>query len=678
MTGPTVRNRLGDTISPYLLQHKDNPVHWFPWGDDALRQARQRDLPILLSIGYAACHWCHVMAHESFEDESTAALMNEHFINIKVDREERPDIDHLYMSALHAFGEQGGWPLTVFLTPDGKPFWGGTYFPPTARYGRPGFKDVLLAISTAWHERRFALESSGTEIITQLARPLAASTVPLDQKFLQQAATRLLNVMDQIQGGTKGAPKFPNVPLLEFLEQAHHASGNPDFVQPVDLTLQKLCLGGIYDHIGGGLCRYSTDELWLVPHFEKMLYDNALFVDLLTHAFQRRPHPLYRRRVYETIAWMIRDLKSQRPAFAASVDADSADGEGSFYVWTPSEVQALLGADAANFCALYDISESGNWENRSIPNLLSAHGDHIADESIIAPHLQRLRVSRETSRAIPATDDKILADWNGLAVTALARASHIFGEPDWLKLARDIFHFLTESMLLVPTPCHTHRQGRQGTPATASDFAFAAEAALAIYQATGEEFYIGAASNLLRQLDISYRDPDNGLYTVAASTTADLPARLISTLDEAIPNHHGRSINAMIRLYHYTGDSIWRDRADQLLAALAGVIPQNIFGHASLLTALDLRLNTIQLVLLGEKNLPGYTDFLTEIHRLPLRQTIFQQIADTATLPAYHPAAGKEAVEGKLTAYLCLAERCSLPIMTADKLIPTFNAMIAA
>lgn len=662
MTGFHFTNRLGDTVSPYLLQHKNNPVHWFPWGEEALRAAQSLDRPILLSIGYAACHWCHVMAHESFEDESIAALMNELFINIKVDREERPDIDHLYMSALHALGEQGGWPLTMFLSPDGTPFWGGTYFPPVSRYGRPGFPDILRAVDNAWKEKRFALESTGRKLSAALLKREPGSASVLSDEMLDQAARRLHSVMDIERGGTKGAPKFPNAPLLELLERAYERSGDPAYTIALDLTLNKLCLGGIYDHIGGGLCRYSTDAEWLVPHFEKMLYDNAQLIDLLAHAYRRTGNPLFRRRIDETIAWMRRDLKGSRPAFAASLDADSDGTEGAFYIWSPTQIENVLGEHAEQLCATYDITPGGNWEGHSIPNLLEDKDGSVA-ESIPPAWLKALRVSRETSRPHPGTDDKLLADWNALAVSALARASALCHEPAWLNTASEHLRFLAESMLAGDRPIHTVRDGQPGPPAVASDYAFTADAALAVYEAKQDKTWFILAETLLRRLDRDFLDADSGLYTLSARQTSDIPLRLVSTADEATPNAHGPAISAFVRLYHFTGDSIWLARADDLLARLTTDTLQNIYGHASILNALDLRLHAVQCVLVGDRQDPaGQALIAAATALLPSRKTIHFFCSAEDTLPKGHPAAGKTAIDGRPTLYICIGETCSLPI----------------
>ena len=379
-------NLLRHERSPYLLQHADNPVHWRPWGPAALAEARSTNRPILLSVGYAACHWCHVMAHESFEDPETAALMNQLFVNIKVDREERPDIDSIYMNALHALGEQGGWPLTMFLTPAGAPFWGGTYFPPEPRWGRPGFRQVLQGIAEAYQRGDAAVETNAAALLRAVAAMSATRPGDLPGPTLLDSVRRsLLSLVDRERGGLRGAPKFPNPPIFRFLWQESRRTGDEDAAAAVHALLRAMSQGGIYDHLGGGYARYSTDAEWLVPHFEKMLYDNAQILELLAFAHAARADPLYAARAEETVGWLIRDMSAElvegRAAFAASEDADSEGEEGRFYVWTETEIDELLGADAAAFKTAYDVTPGGNWEGRTILRRIAPAGDPAFEQS---------------------------------------------------------------------------------------------------------------------------------------------------------------------------------------------------------------------------------------------------------------------------------------------------------
>src|SRR5215469_4910453 len=412
------RNRLGDETSPYLLQHKDNPVHWRAWGEEALADAKAQDKPILLSVGYAACHWCHVMAHESFENPAIAGLMNDLYINIKVDREERPDLDAIYQHALALLGEQGGWPLTMFLSPDGEPFWGGTYFPPEPRWGRPGFAQVLQGIAQTFRAEHDKVEKN---------------VLPLRD-------------VDPLNGGIGTAPKFPQCGIFELLWRGWKRSRQAPFRDAVLRTLTTICQGGIYDHLGGGFARYSVDARWLAPHFEKMLYDNAELIDLLTLVWQEVRDPLYAQRVAETIGWLEREMVTSSGGFASSLDADSEHEEGKFYVWSAAEIDSLLGDDSAVFKDFYDVSPDGNWEGHNILNRL----DHpaLADEAtetMLARCREKLFAVR-IPRVRPGLDDKVLADWNGLMIAALAHAGLVFQRPDWLALAERGFAFVERDM----------------------------------------------------------------------------------------------------------------------------------------------------------------------------------------------------------------------------------------
>ncbi|MEZ5828084.1 MAG: thioredoxin domain-containing protein [Hyphomicrobiales bacterium] len=411
-------NQLGAETSPYLLQHKDNPVHWRPWGPEALAEAKAANKPILLSVGYAACHWCHVMAHESFEDEDTARVMNDLFVNIKVDREERPDVDAIYMGALHQLGEQGGWPLTMFLTPDAEPFWGGTYFPKEDRFGRPAFVRVLNEVARIYRDEHGKVRQNADYLKEKLApQPGAAATTALNDAILFDLARRFLGAVDPVHGGIRGAPKFPQTQFFEFLWRASLRYGLQSFHEAVDLTLTHIAQGGIYDHLGGGFARYSVDERWLVPHFEKMLYDNALLLDLMTESWRETKSPLYAQRIDETIGWLLREMKSEG-AFAASLDADSEDEEGKFYVWSLAEIEEVLGKDDAKlFAEIYDVTPEGNFEGHTILNRLDALDLRDAEtEARLAamraklferrPSRRTSRLRRQDPRRLERTDDR--------------------------------------------------------------------------------------------------------------------------------------------------------------------------------------------------------------------------------------------------------------------------------
>ena len=450
------QNRLSRETSPYLLQHQHNPVHWWPWGPDALAEAKRTNKPILLSVGYAACHWCHVMAHESFEDEATAAAMNELFVSIKVDREERPDIDQIYMNALHLLGEQGGWPLTMFLAPDGSPFWGGTYFPKTSQYGRVAFTDVLREVARIFRDEPNKIAQNRNSLVAKLAeRARSDNPANIGITELDSAATSIARATDPVNGGLRGAPKFPQCAMLEFLWRAGARTKDDRFFLTTELALTRMSQGGIYDHLGGGYARYSVDDKWLVPHFEKMLYDNAQILDMLALDYARIKNPLFRERAAETVGWLRREMTTPEGGFASSLDADSEGEEGKFYVWSLKEIEHALGpADAAPysagdsaafFAAKYDVSHNGNFENSNILTRLNGLAD-TSDEVGRLAMLRSMLQQERTKRVRPGLDDKVLADWNGLMIAALAHSAAAFDAPDWIEMARTAFDFVARSM----------------------------------------------------------------------------------------------------------------------------------------------------------------------------------------------------------------------------------------
>ena len=505
-------NRLAQATSPYLLQHQHNPVDWRQWGPEALNEAKTQNKPILLSVGYAACHWCHVMAHELFEDEATARVMNELFVNIKVDREERPDIDQIYMSALHLLGEQGGWPLTMFLTPAGEPVWGGTYFPKDSRYGRPAFTDVLREVARLFREEPTKIEQNRAALLARLAeKARPKDKVTIGTRELDSYAKQIGNMFDSVNGGLRGAPKFPQPSILEMIWRAGMRSGDTRFFETVEHSLERMCEGGIYDHLGGGFSRYSVDERWLVPHFEKMLYDNAQLLELLALAYARSGNPLFAQRARETVGWLAREMTTPEGGFAASLDADSEGEEGKFYVWSKAEIVALLGADDGKFFAKhYDVSEEGNFEGQNILNRLKDSGRTVADEQRLAPLLDKLLAAR-ASRVRPGLDDKVLADWNGLMIAALVNAGILLDEPEWIAMGARAFDFIAKEMTrdinIEQRLGHSWRAGKLLFPGLASDFAAMIRAALSLYEATGNARLSGARVGVAGRARCALRRP---------------------------------------------------------------------------------------------------------------------------------------------------------------------------
>jgi uncharacterized protein YyaL (SSP411 family) len=672
-------NRLGSETSPYLLQHKDNPVHWRPWDEAALEEARASGKPILLSVGYAACHWCHVMAHESFEDEATARVMNDLFVNIKVDREERPDVDAIYMGALHELGEHGGWPLTMFLTSDAEPFWGGTYFPKEERYGRPAFVRVLNEVARIYRDEKDKVRQNA-DVLKERLKPRArgAGAAPPSEATLADLARRLVQAVDPVNGGIRGAPKFPQAQFFQLLWRAGLRYGLPNPLEAVDLTLTHIAQGGIYDHLGGGFSRYSVDERWLVPHFEKMLYDNAQLIEMMTEAWRENKSPLYAQRIEETIGWLFREMTVEGAAFAASLDADSEGEEGKFYVWSLAEIEEVLGADDAKlFAEIYGVTAEGNFEGRNILNRLGAIELRDAvTEGRLDTMREKLFVHR-ASRVRPGFDDKVLADWNGLMIAALANAAGAFGRADWLEAAERAFNFVSRRMTANGRLLHAWRAGEAKAPASANDYANMIKAALALANVTGKSDYVRRAREWADALDTHYWSAELGGYYFAADDTSDLIVRPFSGQDEATPNANATMVSNLVALYLWTGEERYRDRAESVLRGFAGAMTENVLAHAGLLgAALDAMAPALVVIIVPEGC--DATPLRRALKDVSLPNAVVHAVCagegGVAALPASSPAHGKTAIEGKPTAYICIGPQCSLPVTDPAALADSVRA----
>jgi uncharacterized protein len=606
-------NRLADETSPYLRQHADNPVDWYPWGDEAFTAARRDDKPVLLSVGYSACHWCHVMAHESFEDPDVAALMNELFVNIKVDREERPDVDEIYMEAVQALTGQGGWPMTVFLTPDGRPFFGGTYFPKTRRGGMIAFPELCRRIDELWRTRRDDIDAQAGQLTGALGR--SALVEPGDGSpggdALEAAVKTLRQQHDDARGGFGGAPKFPQAMSLDLLVRAvaRQPSPDPDIQGIVETSLDAMASGGIYDHLGGGFARYSVDAVWLVPHFEKMLYDQALLARAYLHAWQVLGHERYRQVLDETIGYVLRDLRHPDGGFFSAEDADSEGEEGRFYVWTVDEVTAALDGDrdlADEALAFYGVTPGGNFEGRTILNRI-----HARDRGRVGlsrpPRIEearaRLFAARE-HRVRPGLDDKVLTEWNGLMLAALAEAAAATGRRDWLDAAMGTGEFLLRSLRRSDGRWLRSWQADGGARhlAYAADHAALVDAFVRLAEATGQARWIDAArSTAGALLDLFWDDERGGLFTTG-SDAERLVARNKDLMDNATPSANSLAAVALLRLAALTGEARYRERAEQILRLTGSLAIQHptAFGH--LLAAVDLAANGIdEVVVAGER-----------------------------------------------------------------------------
>lgn len=661
-------NRLHLETSPYLLQHKDNPVHWRAWNKAALDEAKETGKPILLSIGYAACHWCHVMAHESFEDQATADLMNDHFVNIKVDREERPDIDAIYMGALHHLGQRGGWPLTMFLNGDGHPFWGGTYFPKQPMYGQPAFQDVLRQVAEIYRSQQDKVAHNAQALTDALKHTRTDSGPNISDSMIEDLTARMVRAVDPDYGGINGAPKFPQWSFFWLLWRGAIRYRNPEAQKAVESTLHWICQGGIYDHLAGGFARYSVDEQWLVPHFEKMLYDNALLIDLMTDVWRESQSPLLKTRVSATVAWLLSEMIAEGGGFAASLDADSEGEEGKFYVWSPDEVRAVLGDDdAAFFAEWYDVTEHGNWEGKSILNRLKRSRLGPDDIENRLTELRNKVLAARTARIRPGWDDKVLADWNGLMIAALARASRVFDRPAWLEAAENAFGFICSHMVHDGRLAHAHRAGRISAPATASDYANMIWAALRLHEVTLKSTYLVQAEAWTKRLNDKYWLTGQGGYAMTADDTDDVIIRMRIATDDATPNANGVMLSNLAHLFVLTGNIDYQQRAEDLRASFAGDVAANLVGHSGFVAA---SIDTIspQLVVVAAHKDTASAPLTEELNRVSLPGA-FEYIVDESR-GADGLAMGiadKTTVAGTVTGYCCVGPQCSPPVQGRDE-----------
>ncbi len=662
------RNELDKETSPYLLQHKDNPVHWRGWSKEALDDAKANNKPILLSVGYAACHWCHVMAHESFENAETAQLMNDNFISIKVDREERPDIDSIYQMALQTMGQQGGWPLTMFLTPAGEPIGGGTYFPPEEKFGRPAFKQVLQDVSRIMRDTPDQVEKTRTAIRERLDSLWTTDKKrQITRNHLDLAAKKSAQAIDIFSGGLEGAPKFPQVPLTELLWRAFLRTGARPFAQSVVLTLDNMCQGGIYDHVGGGFARYSVDESWLVPHFEKMLYDNASLIDVLTLLWQGTRSPLYKQRIDETAEFLIREMVTEGGGFASSLDADSEGEEGKFYVWSEAEIDQVLTPERSGlFKQVYDVRPTGNWEGKTILHRLRVMNYLSPEqEALLAGQRKQLFKARER-RVHPARDDKVLADWNGLAIAALANAAAVFQKAEYHLPAVRAFWFVAEKMVDPKSGgdrlLHSHRLDRAQHKATLDDYASMSRAALALFETTGDQRYLNKVVLWARALDRHFWDDERGGYFTTANDADDLFIRAKLGNDNAWPNGNGLMMQVLTRLSLITGDGRYRKRAEEIINAFGSDIERAFLNCSSLLNGFDFLLSPLQITVIRPEQDPRAAPLFRAIYDKSLPNRLVSVHKPDEELPKQHPAHGKGMIEGKPTVYVCLGSVCSAPI----------------
>ncbi len=645
-------NRLQNSHSPYLLQHAENPVDWYPWGEEALRKARDEDKPIFLSIGYAACHWCHVMAHESFEDEATAAYLNEHFVCIKVDREERPDLDRIYMNAVQAMTGGGGWPMSVFLTPEGYPFYGGTYFPPEPRYGLPSFRQVLEAIVEAWQNRRAELLHGGRRLAQAIEKQgritVHLRSEQINREALYAAFRSLQQSFDRIHGGWGGAPKFPQPMILEFLLRYHRIDGNDDALGMVTHTLEAMARGGMYDQLGGGFHRYSVDERWLVPHFEKMLYDNAQLARVYLHGWQATGIPFFRTIAQETLDYVAREMLDPAGGFYASQDADSEGQEGKFFVWTEAEVRAALGGDADRFMAAYGVTADGNWEGK---NILTFKAD-LEQRPALAGACRRLFETRRR-RIPPARDDKVLTAWNGLMLAAFAEAARAWDRADYAQIARRNADFLLcelrgENGRL----WRSWHRGHAHLNGYLEDYACLIEGLLELYQTTFEPRWYTAAQELTETMIRRFWSPDVGFYDTGDDHET-LITRPRDLEDNATPSGNALAATVLLKMAALAAEPHYADLAHRLLAPMQPLLTQSPLGFGQWLQALAYTLSRPQEVaIVGEPDAED-TQALLHVVRSDYRPFLVAACGEPGPPPAVPLLRERTLSGGRATAYVC-------------------------
>ena len=682
MTGKQHTNQLINETSPYLLQHAHNPVDWYPWGPEALERSRKEDKPILLSIGYSACHWCHVMEHESFENEDIAKMMNDNFVCIKVDREERPDLDSIYMNAVQMMTGHGGWPMTMFLTPDLKPFYGGTYYPPEDRRGMAGFPKVLTAIADSYRNRRPEILASADAITAELKKGdrFVASNELLTTEVLNSAFSALTGSFDQRHGGFGGAPKFPPSMTLMFLLRHHKRTNSAQALEMVETTLRKMAGGGMYDHLGGGFARYSVDARWLVPHFEKMLYDNALLTRIYLQAYQQTKNPLYRRIAEETLEYIIRDMTDRSGGFYSSEDADSEGEEGKFYVWTRSEVLDLLGADDGEvFCEFFDVTDEGNFEHgKSILNTPQTLEEFVADKEMSADALTRIinagkrrLFNVREQRVRPGRDDKTLAAWNGLMLTAFAEAANILARDDYREIAVRSAEFLTTELMKDGRLLRTYKAGQAKLNGYLEDYAYVIEGLLAVYEATFELRFFTRARELADTMIDQFWDEQDGGFYFTSSDHEELITRTKDYFDNATPSGNSVAAAALLKLAVLTQQHDYSNNAVTILRALRPAMSRYPSAFGYMLSALDFYLSEPkEIAIVGKLDSHEVRSFAEEVYSryLPNKVVAASEPGDEAAAAAIRLLIDRSSVGSTATAYVCRNYTCLAPATTAEEL----------
>ncbi len=680
-------NSLINETSPYLLQHADNPVAWFPWGEAAFEKARRENKPVLLSVGYAACHWCHVMAHESFESEEIAEVMNAMFVNIKVDREERPDVDQLYMQFLQMYTGSGGWPMTIFLTPDKKPFFGGTYFPPDDRYGRPGFSRLLGIVSNFYHNEKQKLEQLLSEVengFSQLTvRPHVDPDFSVDRAVFDSAVKKLAGLYEPRHGGIGNAPKFPAVQALSLFLRYHRNTGDTTYLDMVTHTLQEMARGGIFDQLGGGFARYSVDEKWLVPHFEKMLYDNAQLAELYLDTYLVTRDPFYKDIAERTLDFMVNELKSPEGGFYSSLDADSEGEEGRYYVWSKQEIVSLLDGDQAKICCgYYGVTDTGNFEGRNILHISDSMENvaqrynlsEKAGEELLEKGKAELLANRE-QRVRPGLDDKIITSWNGLAMTALARYVQLTGEARYRNILIELVAFIKSRLFVNGVLKRTYKNEIVKYDAYLSDYAALIRGLLDAYEAVFDAGYLSFASELMAYVNARFRDNEQDGYFFTSQDQEQLIERLRDDHDQSIPSGTGLILLNNLRLYALTGDSSLIRTVESVFHAYGPDFSRNPYGYASYLHALDYYLTKPGEILILKKRKQSAGIFLEAIfdRYFPNKVVVLMQPDHRPDVLSANLFEGKEQYADQVTVFVCRDSTCSLPVCSVKELSLLLN-----
>ena len=660
-------NYLSKETSPYLLQHKDNPVNWYGWNEDAFIQAEKENKPILLSIGYASCHWCHVMAHESFEDIETAKIMNDKFINIKLDREERPDIDSIYQTALALLGQQGGWPLTMFLDSSKKPFWGGTYFPKTPRHGMPSFTSILNMISESFDNNKNDIEKNKTIIFNAMQKLQGEKYEnELDEKFYNKISELILSNIDTVHGGLKGAPKFPQFFLYEYLlKQYKKKSDNLSYDLSVK-SIDQICSGGIYDHIGGGISRYSVDQYWLVPHFEKMLYDNAQLIGILNNFWQLTEKSAYKNKIYETVNWLKNDMTDSYGAFYSSYDADSEGIEGKYYVWSYQELQKILGDNLLFFTKIFDIHENGNWEGSNV--LSYTENLHIEDDDynklrLLINDLYHERIKRTK----PTCDNKILCDWNGLMIDSIAKSSAIFKDEKLLNLATRAFNFIKTSMYDGKTLYHSHCNSINKHEGMLEDYAYIIKAGLTIYEITTDEEYLKFILELTEILIENFGD-EEGMFFITSKIKEDIIIRNKQIIDNVMPNANAVMIENLTKLNFITSEHKYNQLNAKIIKDYSSRINKEYLGICSFLSSVDF-FNNYQSIIITGTNKDDNKKIYDQLIKIYLPNTMILMINDTNNVISKNNFLNQIEINDQPLIYFCKNNTCSLPSDSVEEIL---------